>query len=80
MINNLAAPKLLASPNCYASGYSLHLYCDHENPKHGFQEFPHEYDGETFAECSKGARVAGWKFHYATRTATCPKCAKALNR
>lgn len=60
----------------YASGYNLSLYCDKISDDHGLSEFPHEYDGETFAECAKEAKADGWKIHYKTRTATCPKCAK----
>lgn len=58
----------------YASGYSLDLYCDRPNSDHGFNEFPHQFNGETFSECAKEARKAGWRFHRKTRTATCPKC------
>lgn len=72
---NMGAKKR-DKPEHYASGYSMHLYCDHENSRHAFQEFPHEYDGETFAECAKAAKAAGWKIHRKTRTATCPRCVK----
>ncbi len=60
----------------YASGYSLDLYCDAPG-NHDFNDvFPHQYVGETFAECVKQAKKYGWKIHYKTRTATCPKCAR----
>lgn len=58
----------------YASGYALDLYCDHNNSRHGFDEFPHTFTGETFGECVKSARRRGWVIRTATRTATCPKC------
>ena len=67
-----------SAPIHYASGYSLHLYCDYLNPEHGYDEFPHEFTGETFMDCASQARKLGWKFHKATRTATCPKCVKVL--
>lgn len=73
--------------NQYASGYSLDLYCDtypasseHSSTTcdgvHAWNEFPHQYAGETFMECANQARKDGWKIHKKTRTATCPKCAK----
>jgi hypothetical protein len=33
--------------------YSLDLYCDHANDAHGWEEFPHQYIGKTYGECSK---------------------------
>lgn len=63
-----------ASPMQYASGYTLDLYCDHSNERHGFDEFPHQYTGETFGECAKEARRNGWIIRSGARTATCPKC------
>lgn len=73
---------LSKSPIQYASGYTLDLYCDHVQARpfiesdavHGYDEFPHSFFGETFAECAKQARAKGWKIHRTTRTATCPKC------
>lgn len=70
-------PRPADEPMCYASGYSLDLYCDHVNPRHGYAEFPHTFTGETFAECARPARKRGWRFHYKSRTATCPKCTGA---
>lgn len=64
----------------YASGYTLDLYCDHQNDNHRFNEFPWQYTGETFAECARAAKRNGWKLHHKLRTATCPKCTKALTR
>jgi hypothetical protein len=64
---------LLARPNLYAGGYSLDLYCDHANTDHGWNEFPHNFYGQTFGECAKAARQTGWTIRR-TRTATCPKC------
>ena len=65
--------KLSKNPCEYSSGYSLNLYCKWENEEHDFQEFPHEYDSETFGECAKAARNRGWIIHR-NRLATCPKC------
>lgn len=76
MLLNIARPKKLDRPEHYAGGYSLHLYCDHENGSHRFREFPHEYDGETFSECARAAKKDGWKINRNERTATCPRCAK----
>lgn len=58
----------------YASCYSLDLYCDHVNDKHGWDSFPNQYIGETFGKCAKQARKEGWVIHTKTRTATCPMC------
>jgi len=62
------------SPMHYASGYTLDLYCDHINPRHPFNAFPHTFVGETFAECARQARAKGWDVHHRDRTATCPIC------
>jgi hypothetical protein len=62
----------------YASGYTLDLYCDHENGEHGFSEFPHQFLGETFRECAHSARKRGWVIHEKPRTGTCPRCSVAL--
>lgn len=70
----VGGPTKYAEPRYYSSGYTLHLYCDHSNPRHGYFEFPYEYTGETFAQCARQARAKGWVIHRATRTATCPKC------
>jgi hypothetical protein len=53
-------------------GYSLHLYCDFANEKHRWDEFPHEYSGETAAECKRQSRADGWLLK--AGVATCPKC------
>jgi hypothetical protein len=64
-------------PTNYASGYTLDLYCDREpndfNP-HGWDEFPHQFTGETFGQCASEARRRGWIIRPSDRTATCPKC------
>lgn len=67
--------EALAVPIAYAGCYSLHLYCDHDNPAHGWDEFPHEYDEfERGSQARSKARADGWIIHR-DRTATCPKCA-----
>lgn len=74
----MAVDDKMAEPMQYASGYSTHFYCDHEHSSldrvdglHCFEGF-----GETFADCARQARRAGWTIRTATRTATCPKHAK----
>lgn len=60
----------------YASGYSLDLYCDQGRgvPAHPWDKGEATFFGETFAECSKEARKAGWRIFRTTRTARCPAC------
>lgn len=60
-----------------AEGYELHLYCDHENPRHNYGEFPLEYFGEKKSEVRMQAKSAGWVIR-PNGTATCPKCCKQL--
>ncbi len=57
-------------------GYSLHLYCSRTNPEHGFDEFPHQFTGETGQKCRAKARICGWKLDMRSLTAVCPKCAR----
>jgi hypothetical protein len=67
---------MMTAPLQYASGYRLDLYCDRATRAdgvHSFGEFPRIFTGETFAECARHARAAGWVIHRATRTATCPR-------
>lgn len=72
-----------------ASGYSLDLYCDNAGDGkpggygygspadgHAFRAFPAEFYGETWSECARNARAAGWKIDRRERTAICPKCAR----
>jgi hypothetical protein len=74
----MAKPVLLARPEWCPGAYLLHLYCKYENPDHAFKEFPHEVDDcQTYGEAASVARGWGWILHR-DRTATCPKCAKAL--
>lgn len=68
-------------------GYSLHLYCDQTLPicyvggshqpvpdgYHEYGEFPHEFVGQTGAECKKMARDKGWTFHRDGKH-SCPRC------
>ncbi len=69
-------PKRESEVTQFASGYTIDLYCDHHNGRHGLQEFPWQFTGETFAECAKAAKRCGWKIHHKKRTATCPKCSR----
>ena len=61
-------------------GYSLHLYCDRvevENGEvtdrygHRYDEFPHEFYGETGPDCDRQARKLGWVIG---DRVLCPKC------
>ncbi len=61
-------------PMHYASGYSLHLYCLRDENHDPWDIFPHEYFGETFADCAKEARKDGWIIRTNDRTAICPEC------
>lgn len=67
-------------PTQYSSGYTLDLYCDHDNPAHGWTEFPHQYTGESFGPLAKAARRRGWIVRTKDRTATCPKCSGKRKR
>ena len=71
--------RKLEDPTYCPSGYSLDLYCDHENPDHDFHEFPHGYLGETGPECRRQAKTARWTLHR-DNTATCPKCSSILDK
>lgn len=62
-------------PLPYAGCYDLHLYCDHANDAHDYDEFPHEFTGQTLGVCAKAARSIGWIIHR-NCTATCPKCSR----
>lgn len=53
--------------------YTLDLYCCVDNPKHGFQEFPHQYTDELGSRCRAIARKAGWRL-FSNGMALCPKC------
>lgn len=73
-------PYRLGSPLPYPGCYSIDLYCDHAASHHAFDEFPHSYSGGNERAALSEARADGWKIHQATRTATCPKCVRALAR
>lgn len=55
--------------------YTLDLYCDKENPKHKWHEFPHQYTAELGSVARTKARNAGWKL-LRNGKAICPKCNK----
>lgn len=72
----------------FAAGYALDLYCDSAgdyspgNPSdgvHDFNEFPHTFDGDSFADCARQARARGWRINRRARTALCPKCSRSAN-
>lgn len=54
-------------------GGAGHFGCLHD-------EFPHQFIGETFAECARAAQRRGWVLHQRDRTATCPKCSGKKRR
>jgi hypothetical protein len=70
---------IMSKPTQYASGYTLDLYCDKfdtRNNAHSWNEFPHQFTGETFAGCVRDAKKRGWLVFTKTRTARCPRCAR----
>jgi len=73
----LTTPKPLHDPTPLSGCYSLDLYCDHFNPDHVWDEFPHQYTDERGSACRAEARRDGWRIR-STGMATCPKCVKAL--
>lgn len=66
-------------PIQYAQGYTLALYCDQNRGVLHNNDAKREFAGETFSDCAREARKAGWKIHRRTRTATCPQCVKLKN-
>jgi hypothetical protein len=73
--------------------YTLDLYCEcvgatrdfkqdstglHDALGHAWGEFPHQYTGESGAECRARARKAGWIIKL-DGTAICPKCSNKVN-
>lgn len=62
-------------PVPYASGYSLHLYCDQVAcPRYASgRSNPGEFGGRSLAEALRKAKKRGWRVH-GDRTATCPAC------
>lgn len=71
--------RKMEQPQGCPGSYSLHAYCDHENPAHEYGEFPHEPDGmvQTESQAKRELKRRGWVFH-PDNTATCPKCVRAL--
>jgi hypothetical protein len=68
-----------------AGAYTLDLYCENNQPKHGgftddfghtFDEFPHTYVAQTRQECITQARKNGWLVNWHKDRALCPKCSK----
>lgn len=66
----------------WAGCYALDLYCDKRKDNapgkaddgvHSWDEFPHQYTGESGSECRSRARKAGWIIKN-DGTAICPKC------
>lgn len=62
--------------------YTLDLYCDsydggppfRDSVVHKYQEFPHQYTGETRFECIKQARKDGWLI--SKKHQLCSKCSR----
>lgn len=59
-----------------ASGYSMDLYCEADGHQHGYNEGQAQFFGETWADCARQAREAGWRIHKQRRECICPKCVK----
>jgi hypothetical protein len=61
-----------------ASGYELHVYCDYQNPFHGYKEDRDEYRDESKRVAWQQARKAGWQFRMVNgkQMARCPKCVR----
>ena len=76
-VGDNSKPYKLDDPQPYVSGYTLCLYCDHDNPDHKFREFPHEFNSEWKTEAFRTARRRGWMIRI-DGSSTCPKCCKAL--
>ncbi len=75
----MGKPTKLNDPIGIVGGYSLHLYCQYNNERHDWREFPHEFYGpENGSEARAKAKVRGWKFDFRKNVATCPKCVKDL--
>ena len=55
-------------------GYTLDLYCDKENEKHGYDEFPHQFYGVSGPFTRQVARCYGWRLRVSVDLAICPKC------
>ena len=75
-----AALQLLVDPGkdaqVIASGYAMDLYCEVAGSKHGYREGQAQFNGETWADCAKQARRAGWKINKRRRECICPKCVR----
>lgn len=59
--------------------YDAHLYCDCDNDAHAFNEFPHEFAGDTKQAAFAEAKGRGWKImcRKGWTYAICPKCSRA---
>lgn len=73
----MSRPVLLADPLTCPGCYSLDLYCRYSFEGHAWDEFPHQFVGETGGQCRKQAKARGWRMHR-DGTATCPKCLRTL--
>lgn len=65
-----------------ARGYALDLYCQNQSGEFDkshryngvfFMSYPVQYSGESYAECRRYARWAGWTFHR-NGEVSCPLC------
>lgn len=67
-----------------ASGYDMHLYCENDDSQsdapgrvywsHPFEEGVEQFSGETWQQCAKRARRAGWIISPNRMYAFCPLC------
>lgn len=68
------------APGCYV----MYFYCKYDNPEHPYQSanpgrYMEEADQvETRTEAIRQMRKYGWGYYGADGTATCPRCAKAI--
>lgn len=59
--------------------YVLDCYCDHghspeTDPRHNWDEFPHQYTDEFGSKCRAMARKDGWLLDERNQNFLCPKC------
>jgi hypothetical protein len=62
----------MGCPGCY----SLDCYCDNpgDDPRHEWDEFPHQWTDEFGSRCRAKARKAGWLIDERKHKFLCPKC------
>lgn len=61
--------------NVIVGGYSMDLYCDGK-PCRKTAAIQNEFYGQTYTDCSRQAKRAGWRLNRRTGTAYCTKDCK----